>query len=460
MSNPLLRKPAVETKTTGDRYAVLGLRENPFPAEPALVVGSPDPRLNGSIYCPDLHSSNISLFHTLLVPSRQRKPVRTIAFLMDHASRRGRGIGKSAFLKHQRDAIMKDLGQAASDDSAVLFAVYIVPTASPPCRKFWEFCRLIALAMCEQGVIARAMWRLRALSGAIPDAVLAKIGEEESWESTIGNDSWLQKEGVEPYFGLSRAVKEALQRAGISEEWVGHFANYGTNVRRFSDQVIGMQTESFWRSSGGDFVFGDLVKLFGAAQFNKGLLLVDEVEKIVYHQNIQERRAFVDALRFYMLDGSYNAQIRFYGMLLTIHPGIQEVLLPHWNAAGLDRLAPLNQPDAEEITLYFPPLNEEMSLPLVTVYLDSFRSSREAVGTIEPFTRGAVVEALVKAGGVPGRTLSLLNRVVEKAVDLGRTKETKIDKDVVDLVYQASERTAAGEVVENEILPSGEVRLI
>jgi hypothetical protein len=456
MSNPLLRKPAIEAETVRDRYQKLGLRENPFPAEPALVVGSPDPRLNGSIYCPDLHSSNITLFRNLLVPSREGKPVRTLAFLMDHASRRGRGIGKSAFLKHQRDAIMRDLGEAASGGFAVLFAVYVVPTASPPCRKFWEFCRLIARAMCDQGVIARALWRLRAMSGAIPQDVLADIGGQDAWESTIGNDPWLQKRNVDTFFTLSRSIRDRLLGAGISEEWADYFVNHGASIPRFTDHVLGAQTDSFWRRSGGDFVFGDLVKLFGAAQFNRGLLLVDEVEKIIYHQNIQERRAFVDSLRFYMLDGSHNARVRFYGMLLTIHPGIQEILLPHWNAAGLDRLAPLNQPDAEEITLYFPPLNEEMSLPLVTVYLDNFRSSKAKLGTIKPFTREAVVEALVKSGGVPGRTLNLLNRVVEKAVELDRAE---IGKDVVDSVYQASERIAAGEVVENEALPRGEARL-
>lgn len=155
-----------------------------------------------------------------------------------------------------------------------------------------------------------------------------------------------------------------------------------------------------------------------------------------------------------MLDGSHNARVRFYGMLLTIHPGIQEILLPYWKAAGLDRLAPLNQPDAEDITLYFSPLDQQMSMPLVTVYLDHFRASKAKMGTIHPFAKEAVVEALVKSGGVPGRTLRLLHRVVERAVDLGRTT---IDKEVVDLVYQSSEPLAAGELVENESMPKGEV---
>ena len=456
MTNPLFRRPQLGKSQQTERYQKLGLRENPFPAEPALVVDSPDPRLNGAIYCPDLHSSNIEEFRKLLIPSPDQKPVRTIAFLMDHATRRGRGIGKSAFLKHQKDAIMKDLGEEASGGCAVIFAAYVVPSASPPCRKFWEFCRLIASAMCEQGIISQAVCRLRALSGSIPQAVLDEVGGRESWEDTIGSDSWLHRKDVDTLFGVNKHVVDELVRSGISEELAEKFATHGAKPGQFRNHVLNPQTESFWRKEGGDFVFGDFIRLFEAAQFSRGLLLVDEVEKIVYHQNIQERRAFVEALRFYMLDGSHNARKRFYAMLLTIHPGIQEILLPHWNAAGLDRLAPLNQPDAEDSTLYFPPLNEAMSLPLVAVYLDHFRISEGDKGKIQPFTQEAVVEALVKSGGVPGRTLSLLNRVVERAVE---SDCTTIGKEVVDSVYQAAERSAAGEIQEDPELPPTQVKL-
>src|ERR1035441_6953706 len=136
MVNPLLRKSVLEPHEAVNRYLKLGLTDNPFPAEPALVVGSDDPRLNGSIYCPELHSSNIAELRKRLIPNPGGKPVRTISFLMDHATRRGRGIGKSAFLKHQKDAIMKDLGEEASAGCAVIFAVPEGSYASGQFRSF------------------------------------------------------------------------------------------------------------------------------------------------------------------------------------------------------------------------------------------------------------------------------------------------------------------------------------
>lgn len=457
MGSILFRKPGVIGTAATDRYESLGFSENPFPQEPSLVPNSPDPRLNGTIYCMELHAPNRSQFEDLLIPTSSGKPVKSVAFLMDHATRRGRGIGKSAFLKHQQDSIMKDLGEEASRGTSVLFAVYVVPTANPPCRKFWEFSRCLFEAMCDQGIIAKAVWRLRGLSGKIPEEVMNKIEASNAWEETIGNNDWLEREGVSVLFHLNHAVKEALLSAGIPEAQASVLSEWGSSPDELRRRWLPGLTDSFWRKEGASLVFDSLVRMFKAAMFTRGLLLVDELEKVVYHQNVLERRAFVDSLRYYLLDGTCeNARQRFFGLLLTIHPGIQEILLSHWNAAGLDRLAPLNQPDAQQCTLYFGPLDGPMSLPLVTAYLDHFRINASEKSKIEPFTKDAVIEALVCSGGVPGRTLNLLHRVVE---DAANRKLSRIDKDVVITVASASEKTEAKEVEEKTLLPEAKVEL-
>ncbi len=212
-----------------------------------------------------------------------------------------------------------------------------------------------------------------------------------------------------------------------------------------------------WRRSAASLLFDDLVNLFRAAQFSKGLLLVDELEKIVFHQNAQERRAFVDSLRYYIVDGDCAAaRTKFYGVLLTIHPGVQELLLPHWNAAGLDRLAPLGEPDATRSTLYFGPLDSGQAIPLVTVYLDYYRIRKEDTGSIAPFTAEALSEALMKSNGVPGRTLSLLHEVIELAA---REHMTTVDKALVELVYAKKESRANGEFPETDVPPASQVDL-
>jgi hypothetical protein len=428
MNSQLFRKPTITAQQQANRYDSLRLNDNPFPQRPTLVPTSPDPRENGEIYCDDLHSDKASGFRQLLIPTAEGRPIHSIAFLMDAASRRGRGIGKSAFLKHQQTQIMADLGKQASGGAAVLFAAYIVPTASPPCRKFWEFCRLLFETMYDQKILSLAIWRLRGLYGDVPEAALAKVGTAEQWEDTIGSDKWLNQEKVNTW-ELNQRVQERLVTSGVPEEVAFQLAHQGAKPLGIRSKWV---ADSFWRKNGPNMIFDWLVRMFRAAEFTRGILLVDELEKIVVHQNILERRSFVESLRYYLIDGNcQNARDKFFGMLLTIHPIIQELLLSHWQSAGLDRLAPLNEPEAKQCTLYLLPLDKIMALPLVTVYLDHYRKLPGDRGKIRPFSEDAVVEALVRSGGVPGKTLNLLHRVIEYAAD---NSLTKVGKGVVDKV--------------------------
>lgn len=455
MSNQLVRKPKLTTEEKLNKYKNLGLRENPFPIEPGLVIGSDDPRLNGDIYCEFTHEDKQKDFLSLLVPSLSRSESSSIAFLMDYATRRGRGIGKTAFIGHQQKFINADFGDKASEGTGVFFASHIIPTTSPPCRKFWEFCRLILNTLDEQGVIKKAIWRLRALSGVIQAEVLNEIEKLENWEETIGNEKWLEKNKVS-LFELNNKVEKMLIANGVKHDFAKRISH---NDYRFMYKMdfSYYYSDYQWRKEGGKLIFDDLVKFFLAAQFSRGLLLIDEVEKIVYHQNTQERRAFVESLRYYMLDGDCaSARKRFYGMLLTIHPGIQEILLSHWKAAGLDRLAPLHQPDAKESTIYFGPLDEKTAIPLVEEYLKYYRFPGKRDQYLEPFDKDAIIEAIIKSGGVPGPMLRNLHRVVEKAAD---KNISKIKKSFLKKILNQAEEIEAEEELKVEISPPTKIDL-
>jgi len=124
MENPLLRRVPRTRKPETNRYEALGLKNNPFPIDPGLSPGSGDPRVNGSIYNNELFIDKQNQLDRLLIPGNNG--AHSIGFLMDHATRRGRGIGKSAFLKHQRDRITDDFGWEASKGTALLYAVHVI----------------------------------------------------------------------------------------------------------------------------------------------------------------------------------------------------------------------------------------------------------------------------------------------------------------------------------------------
>ena len=99
MENPLLRQ--AESVPTTNRYEALGLTDNPFPSDPVLSPATDNPRQNGSIYCEELTRDRGEQLQRLLIASPENYSPVAIAFLMDHAQRRGRGIGQSAFLRYQ-----------------------------------------------------------------------------------------------------------------------------------------------------------------------------------------------------------------------------------------------------------------------------------------------------------------------------------------------------------------------
>lgn len=445
-----IRKPKIEKTKETNPYQIYGFSQNPFPSRASIVVGSGE----DLPYLPELRAKEQEKFERLMVPHPDHPDPRTIGFLMDYATRRGRGIGKTVFLNWQRKRIMDDFGDALTDGTHVLFAVHVTPVPGRT-RKFWQFTQLIAEKLNDQEVIAKALWRLRFFSGIIPEDVLDQAIDNPA--ETIGNDAWLRHKGVDVDFQLAHHIQRQLEQAGIRSDVAQSLALSGHDPASWRGRFLAQQSDYRWRNEGARLVFDDLVHLFRLAGFTRGLILVDEVEKIVTQQNIKERRTFVESVRYYFIDGSCeNARQRFYGLFLTIHPYLQELLAPHWEAAGLDRFAALSREFAESSTVYFEPLQRDSAVPLVNVYLDAARFDSREEGTLAPLEEPAVEEALALSGGVPGKMLKLLYEVIERAVD---SHWDAIDAERVRQVAQALPPDVPKEESETQQLPSAEVDL-
>lgn len=456
-SNPLLRtsKPTI---SKDNPFLQFSLRDNPFPDAPTISPFSSDPKQNGKIYVKELRDHEQQRFDQVLIPHSGQPEPRSIAFLMDFATKRGRGIGKTAFLQYQRRQIMEDLGGRLTGDAYVLLAAYVDPEGNGKTRRFWQFIRSIAQALNQCDCIAWAMWRLRALSGIIPAEMIEQVINDDP-SQTLGNNAWLDKQGVDVTFALNHHVKQTLLQSGVEASTAEDLAYFGHDHNEFERQ-LNKKGDYWWRQEGKRLVFDDLVRTFRAAGIDRTLLLVDEVEKIVLFQNRDERRGFVDDIRHFFVDGPYQSVYNhFYGLLLTIHPSIQEIWTPHWNAAGLDRVCPISGPTAEQHTLYFYPIEaEEHAEKLVLAYMDFFRESDDLKGDLQPFDKDAIATALKISRGVPGHMLKLLNLVMEQAV---REKWETIGAAQVNTIQDASRTPSEPENEdENGILPSARTNLL
>ncbi len=441
-----LRKPNVSAQLRKENpYEHFKFTRNPFPKSPGVTIGSEDPRENGSIYCPELVKDEEKQFEKLLIPKPSKPETNKIAFLMDYATRRGRGIGKTAFLNYVKNRIMKDFGEELSDGEHVIFAVYVYPVPGANYNHSWKISRLIIDQLIEQNIITEAICRLKAFTGLIPDNILNESGDD--LVGTLGNDGWLQKKGINT-FDLNHTIKSNLEKLNIDADLAEVLAFGGSSTLDVS-RYFRMSSDAFWRKNGNRILFSDFIKLFREAGFTKGIILFDELEKVFPPLNRKERRIFVEAIRYFFIDGDIdNARGSFFGVLFTIHPFLQELMVPHWAAAGLDRFAPIGGDSAHNHTVYFRPIQDRFAVPLAKAYIQQSRIEDTGTGELFPFDEAALQEALKISNHVPGFYLSFLHTVIEKAI------EEKIEKITVETVRKTADTETPEEPgVEEEIEP-------
>jgi len=416
MDNKLFRTIEVNDKPKVNLYERFNLKRNPFPKKPSITIGSPDDRENGSIYLPDIRKKETSKFEKLMIPKEDGRNVNSISFLMDYATRRGRGIGKTTFLNHQKNRIMADFGYEVSKGSNILFAVYLSPISGGTYRKFWQISKLIIHALVEQEIIAQIMCRLRVFTKEIPDELLEKVTLENIID-TVGSNQWLGANKIN-HWNIESQIKHKLEDVGLNANLIENLVKFGHSPSEFRKYFLDSLTDSFWRKDENKILYDDLVKLFEISNFTKGLILFDELEKIIPYQNLLERRSFCDSIRYFFIDGNCeNTRKSFFEVLFTIHPYLQELLNPHWLAAGLERFAPLGGEMASDNTVYFEPLVESSAIPLAEAFMEASRIANTD-NKLFPFDEISLKEALKRTGGVPGKFLYFLNVTIEKAIEL------------------------------------------
>ena len=426
--NNLIRKPQTSSEQRNQKYGFYGFTQNPFPFDPSVIPGSDDNRNNGALFYEGMREQEMNDFKEILVKSPNR-----IGILMDYAAYKGRGIGKTALLNHVKTVINKDLGYRMSDGQEVLYSIYLSPNSSDGNnRSLSRMAHSLFDAMVNERLLFITFCRLRAFSGGISDSLLAELSEDD-YESTIADDRWLNEKGADLSL-VNRYVIEKLHSIGILE---GSSYRFSFSYDDFLKTIANFHSEMEWGKKGLHLIFNKLVLLFKEAAFSNCIILLDEVEKIVQYQNFSERRAFCDDLRYYFIDGNTeNSADGFFKILITIHPNSQELLMPHWMAAGLERFCELGGSGAKENTVFFKPMKDDIHLikDFVRIYLDNSRPNK--IETVEPFSDEALLLALQKSDNIAGKFLKMLYFAVEKGVanqwkEIGVNEIEELTRDVI-----------------------------
>ena len=427
--NNLIRKPQTSSEQKNLKYGYYGFTQNPFPFDPSVIPGSEDKRNNGTLFFEGMREQEMNDFKEKLVKSPNR-----IGILMDYAAYKGRGIGKTALLNHVKTIINSDLGFRISDEQEVLYSVYLSPNSSDGNnRSLSRMAHSLFDAMVNEHLLFIAFCRLRAFSGGISDDLLAELSEDD-YERTIADDNWLGEHGAD-LTKINNFIIEKLHTIGLLEGSQNYRISFG--YKDFLNSISSFHSEMEWNKKGLQLIFNKLVILLKEAAFSNCIILLDEVEKIVQYQNFNERRAFCDDLRFYFIDGNTeNSAEGFFKILITIHPNSQELLMPHWMAAGLERFCELGGSGAKENTIFFKPMKDDINLikDFVRIYLDNSRVSK--IDSVEPFTDEALLLALRKSDNIAGKFLKMLYLAIEKGSanqwkEIGADKIEELTRDVI-----------------------------
>lgn len=415
-----------------NKYAKYGFSQNPFPIDPAVKPYSEDKRENGSIFLEELRAEELKEFKSRIVSSQTK-----IGFLMDYAAYKGRGIGKTAFMNYVKNAINHDLGESMSDGAEVLYAIYVSPSPEKRERNMNLIARNIFRSMLQSELFMIVFARLRAFSDVIPEDVLCKVGGTDSYESSICNDEWLHNENVNIDL-LNSTVAKELSSLGVQLTFEKRSLFGSNSYKTFKDYFSSYDISDYtWKKDGCTVLFDTLVRIFQRADITHCIILLDEVEKIVTYQNFAEKRAFCDSLRNYFIDGaSINAITSYYKIFMTIHPNSQELLMPHWQAAGLERFSELGGNTAKDNTVFFRPIENtgEIAKKLTLIYMNDMEPNREK-NSISPFTENALNAIMLRAQNVPGRFLKYMYNSIERGIE---NDWNVIDTPQVDIMWSSS----------------------
>lgn len=429
----LIRK-VNKSESKPNRYESMGFSRNPFPRKPSITINGSDDRENGSIYIPELREDEIKQFKRIVVPKDGGPESKNISFLMDYATRQGRGIGKTSFLNYQSRIINHDLGNQISDSTEVLFAIYCCPIPGESYKRFWTLSKMIIKSLIEQNILSIAIGRLRAFSGLVSSDVLSFVDEDTIY-NTLGDIEWIDKKSKElgvsfNELNLRSNIKWLLISKGVDANFADILSRFGGDSHDIMKYYFESVSDSDWKKNGNDMLFNQITSILIEAGFTKGIILLDEVEKVVQPLNAQDRRNFCEEIRHWFIDGgSINSRCSFFNLLLVIHPYIQELLNPHWSASGLERFASLGGQFADDYTIFFKPINDDQAIPLAIEYMNKSRIKNEDYGTLLPFDKESLEAALSKSLKVPGKFLNFLHLAIEKSIE---ESWEKIDKSRIE----------------------------
>lgn len=391
-------------------YAQLGFRDLPFPTNPLINPNSDDPRLNGAIFASSSVRDEIAKFEDLLIrPNDFHNRAKLASLWAKSDVEQGRGMGKTALLRHFQRRINDDWGVTQFDGQFYAAVVYVAFPDQVDRRWMEQLAWAALIDTCENGVldVSRAALRRDLLSDEKVDAILS-VGGETRWQNLLDDDI-VADHGVDPD-NLNVQTERLLLDERVAHAPASYLAR-----GRFEDYLCGLRRDGNLRpyyvqrdTRGLDYsqtlFFNDIVRYLRTAGFEGGYLFIDDIENLTDQMSRRHYPQFAKELSICTVRYGYaNSEDSFFSCVLTTHQNSIRALSQAWTDAGLSSFARLdpNSPTSVELPLPTP----SQARDILVAHLDYYRIDNSEDGTIKPFTEDAI-NALIDRGQLPRQLLA------------------------------------------------------
>jgi|SRR5579859_2308769 len=416
----LIKGPPGATHPT-NLYSQLGLQDNPFPIEGIINRASQDPRVNGTIFAPEIREEVIRDFEKKLLGVGNPEQRYRLGYHWAQGDlQTGRGVGKTAILLYLQRRINADWGERYFDGLFPACVLYAYPQQGMNKLEYVAIMALQELVM--QGVLESVLTNLRyqvITGGDIPGEVDTVRWLTPEDGGHLLNTEWLTQHGFDLAV-LNEKVVARLVTAGVESNFaqavaINDLLGYLKTMRR--DQQLGFppppRDVALYRKANSLF-FTQALRTLKSAGFRGAYLFIDDIENMIDQMGRRERETFAKELGYLLLRGEYEAGMsRFLTIVLTTHAAAAQRLSEAWGLAGLQASLPMSLDAPNSILV--PVFNMAEAKEVVKRHVDYYHEPG-APTPYHPFTEEAVELLVKRCDYHPREFLSRAHHIVERAI--------------------------------------------
>lgn len=401
----------------------LGLKRNPFPISPVVVINSENEVSNGGLFNPKVRANAVKAFEEQFIDIDFSDPQHLkLGYLWSiPVGRESRGFGKTAMLAYYLRKINKNYGMDLPRSQKVA-AIYEEPTQDT--NSFKKLAAILCGSLLRRDPITKSailtdiirtirfkiIQREKQPPKRLLDYLEIPSFQTEADFEILTNPTWVGKWKAVDFHKVMKAY--LIVEAGLGEQEAELLAVYDDRSTFAISRWMAREPVKF--------LFNDTVKLLSAAGFRGLYIFIDDLYDGINGLSKRGRDQFANDVRDYFISGTQSeaANKAFFTAIMTFHPGLQNLLLDSWHEPSrLDQIAHFDSRRSPGNNVELGLLDREDTIELLKAYTEYAIADDEikAHNPLHPLTSVTAQILMANRKISPGKLLEDAYKLIEKA---------------------------------------------